>query len=150
MSTLADSWRELAYSIRSLPAEFGLRQYSTSIVIETWSGNHVGDGSCFEKVTPILENGGTNPKLRFMNEEQRTLAGLEVGSCEVGPITPDFGSNGTPLSDLLPSVKSHEVVYALVTGPRFPNGAKFAIKKLETDRALHWTMSLEPISLGIS
>ena len=147
MATAADSWRALAYSVRNIPAQFGLRQYSISIVVETWSGKHIGDGDKFEKVTPILENGGTNPKLTFMNEEQRALAGLEVGSCEIGPITPDFGANGTPLSDLLPTVKAHEAVYAIVTGPRFPNGAKFAIKKVETDHALHWTVVLEPTSL---
>ncbi len=146
MSTLADPWRSIAYSFRSIPASFGLRQYSTSIVIGTWSETHVGDGDRNEQLIPILENGGTNPKLRFMNEEQRALAGMEIGSCTVGPITPDFASNGTPLSNLLPTVANGETVHAIITGPQFPNGARFAIKKVETDRAIHWTLLCEPVS----
>jgi hypothetical protein len=149
MTTLADPWRSIAYSVRNIPASFGLRQYSVSVVIGTWSGDHVGDGDLNEQITPILESGGTNPKVRFMNEEQRTLSGMEIGSCEVGPITPDFGSNGTPLSYLLPTVESGETVHALITGPQFPNGAKFSIKKVETDHALHWKMLCEPVSLSV-
>ncbi len=66
-------------------------------------------------------------------------------SCEIGPITPDFGSGGTALSDIIPAVANGEMVHVLVTGPMFPNGAKFSIKKIETDRALHWTLSCEPV-----
>lgn len=149
MSTLADPWRAIAYSIRSLPASFGLRQYSISIVIGTWSGSHVGDGDRNEQLIPILENGGTNPKIRFVSEEQRALSGMEIGSCLVGPITPDFGSNGTALSDLLPAVANGETVHAIITGPQFPNGAKFSIKKVETDHALHWSMTCEPVAVLI-
>lgn len=149
MATLADPWRSIVYSFRSLPAQFGLRQYSTSIVTGTWSGDHIGDGDTVTTLTPILENGGTNPKLRFMNEEERTLSGMEVGSCEIGPITPDFGSNGTALSDLLPATANGETVHVIITGPKFPNGAKFEIKKIETDRALHWTLLCEPVSVMV-
>lgn len=147
MSTLADPWRSIAYSLRSLPAQFGLRQYGVSIVIGTWSGTHVGDGDKNQQIIPILENGGANPKIRFMNGEQRALAGMEIGSCEVGPITPDFGTNGTPISDLLPTVANGETVHAIITGPQFPNGALFMIKKVETDHALHWKMLCEPVSV---
>ncbi len=149
MSTLADPWRAIAYSIRSLPAQFGLRQFSTSILIGTWSGDHVGDGDLNEQLIPILESGGTNPKLRFMNEEQRALSQLEVGSCEVGPITPDFGDYGTALSNLLPAIANGETVHVIITGPPFPNGAKFSIKKIETDRALHWTLLCEPVNVKV-
>ncbi len=151
MATLADPWRSIAYSIRSLPAQFGLRPYSVSVVIGTWYNNtestHVGDGSKNEQLIPILENGGTNPKLRFANEEQRALSGMEVGSCTIGPITPYFGSGGTPISNLLPAVANGETVHVIITGPQFPNGAKFSVKKVETDRALHWTMLCEPVNV---
>lgn len=152
MATLADPWRSIVYSLRSLPAQFGLRQYSTSILIGTWTtdgnnSNHVGDGDASEYLIPILEKDGTNPKLSFMNEEQRILSGMEIGSCEVGPITPDFGSGGTPLSSLLPAVSNGEEVHALITGPMFPNGAKFSIKKIETDHALHWKLLCEPVKV---
>lgn len=149
MSTLADPWRSIAYSIRSIPAQFGLRQYSVSILIGTWSEEHVGDGDLEEQLIPILENGGTNPKVRFMNEERRALSGMEIGSCEVGPITPDFGSGGTSLANLFPVVASGETVDVIITGPQFPNGAKFSIKKVETYRALHWTLLCEPVKVMV-
>ncbi len=148
MATQADAWRAIAYAARSIPAQFGFRQYSTSVLIGTWTGEHVGDGDRNDMLFPILENGGTNPKVRFMNEEERALSGMEVGSCEVGPITPDFGSNGTPLSRLLPSVENGETVHVVITGPRFPNGAVFSIKKVETDHALHWKLTCEPVKVN--
>lgn len=149
MSTLADPWRAIAYSFRHIPAQFGLRQYSTSIVIGTWSGDHVGDGDPNDELIPILEKDGTNPKLRFMNAEQRALSGMEIGSCEVGPITPDFGSSGTSLLMLKPVVSNGETVHAIITGPEFPDGAKFSIKKIETDKALHWTILCEPVKVMV-
>ncbi len=147
MASPADSWRAIAYSLRDLPAQFGLRPYSVAVVIGTWSGNHVGDGELTEVTTPIVEKSNSNPKVRFMNEEQRTLSGMEVGSVEVGPITPDFGSSGTPLTHLLPVVTASQTVHAIITGPQFPDGALFSIKKVETDRALHWTMLCEPVKV---
>lgn len=147
MATAADPWRSIAYSVRSIPAQFGLRQYSTSILKGSWTGEHVGDGVRTDVLDPILENGSTNPKLRFMNEEKRALAGMEIGSCEVGPITPDFGSNGTALSRLLPSLENGETVHVVITGPQFPNGSLFSVKKVETDRALHWTLLCEPVKV---
>jgi hypothetical protein len=146
MAGAADSWRAIAYSIRSLPATFGLRPYSVSVLTSTWSGDHVGDGDQFEEETPILEN-GSNPKVRFMNEEQRALSGMPIGACEIGPITPDHGANGTPLTSILPRVAAHETVHVLITGPAYPDGAKFLVREIKTDRALHWTMICSPVAM---
>ncbi len=141
-----DAWRAIAYSVRSLPASFGLRPYSVAIEVGTWSGNHVGDGERIEDNTPILEN-GTNPKVRFINEEQRALSGMAIGSCEIGPITPDHGSSGVALAELAPSVAAHETRHVIITGPAYPDGARFSIRELKTDRALHWTLICEPVSV---
>ncbi len=145
----ADPWRSIVWQFRSLPAQFGLRDYSTSIVVGTWSESHVGDGNVEEQLKPILENGGTNPKLEFLDEEQRALNELPIGSCKIGPITPYFGSNGTPISDLLPTVANSQTVHVIITGPRFPNGAKYSIKKVETDKALHWNLICEPVTIQV-
>lgn len=147
MAGPVDTWRAIAYSVRSIPAEFGLRPYSVSIVVGSWSGNHVGDGSRNEELIPILENNSSNPKVRFLNEEQRALTNLGIGSCTVGPITPDHGANGTALADLLPAVAAHETVHVVITGPAYPDGARFAVKEVKTDRAIHWTLVCEPVSL---
>ena len=147
MANPADTWRAIAYSLRSLPAEFGLRPYSVSIVTGTWTGSHVGDGDRLDQETPILEN-GANPKVRFANEEQRALSGMPIGSCEVGPITPDHGANGTPLTDIAPRVAAHETVHVIITGPAYPDGARFAVHEVKTDRALHWTLVCMPVSVN--
>lgn len=149
MSTLADPWRSIAWSIRSLPAQFGLRQYSISIVTGTWSGDHVGDGDLEEQIVPILENDGTNPKFTWVGEEERLLNNLEVGAVKIGPITPNFGANGTPLSNLLPAVAGGEQVLALITGPRFPNGARFSVKKVDTSHMIHWMLTCEPVKIDV-
>lgn len=149
MADLADAWRAIAYNFRSIPAQFGLRPYSVSVVIGSWSRDHVGDGDRNERLINIYENGNTNPKVEFTNEEQRALSGMEVGSVTIGPITPYFGSGGTPLSDLQPALANGETIHVVITGPQFPNGAKFSIKKIETSKALHWTLLCEPVNIEV-
>ena len=147
MAGPVDTWRAIAWAVRSIPSDFGLRPYSVSIVTGSWSGDHVGDGNKLDTLVPIYENGNSNPRVRFVNEEQRALGNLAIGACTVGPITPDHGSNGTALSDLLPAVAAHETVHVIITGPSYPNGAKFTVKEVKTDRAIHWTLVCEPTSI---
>jgi len=127
-----------------VPGEHGLRPYSVAIVIGTWAGAYVGRGGKFETTEPITELGGFPPKVRFLNEEQRTLAGLADGACTVGPITPDNSSGGTAFSELVPAVAAQVEVHVRITGPAYPQGALFAVKEVKTDRALHWTLVCVP------
>lgn len=141
-----DSLRKLAHRIRAIPGErFGIRPYSVAIVVGTWSGAYVGSQAKYEQLAPITEGRGQPPKVRFLLEEALTLSGLNKGSCTVGPITPDFAGGGTALRDLVPAVQQRQTVHVQLTGPAYPDGAKFAVKEVKTDRALHWTLVCEPV-----
>lgn len=145
--TLRDDLLPLINEIRSIPGQLGLRPYSVAIVIGTWSGTYVGRGSEDTETAEITEANGQPPKVRFPNDEQIALGNLGKGDAIVGPITPDHSGGGTPLSDLVPAVQSGQTVHAILTGPAYPTGARFRIKDVKTDRALHWTLTLTPVDI---
>lgn len=147
-----DRYRRIASRARKKPGEHGLRPYSVAIVVGTWAGTYVGNGLKTEALVAITEASGYPPKVAFLSEEALALSastgqGLMKGSCTVGPITPDFSGGGTALSDLLPAVTSKKTVHVKLTGPAYPRGAKFLVKEVKTDRALHWTLVCEPVEL---
>lgn len=143
-----DRYRRIAARARKIPGEHGLRPYAVAIVVGTWAGTYVGRGGQVATLEPITEQGGYPPKVRFLNEEQRVLAGLATGSCTIGPITPDFATGGTALTELLPAVVAQQTVHVKLTGPAYPSGALFTVKEIKTDRALHWTLVCEPTQQG--
>ena len=146
MATFADSLRELAYNARAIPGQLGIRPNSVAIVRGTWSGTNTGRGDEIGELWPITEANGQPPKVREINTEELALGNLGKGSLKIGPITPDFPGGGTALADLQPCVNAGQTVHVIVTGPAYPNGAKFVIKSVNADRALHWTLTVEPVS----
>jgi hypothetical protein len=143
-----ERYRRIAARARRIPGDHGLRVYTVAIVIGSWAGSYVGHGGKTETEEPIEEEGGHPPKVTFLSEEARALSQLATGSCEIGPITPDFTGGGTALSSLLPAVASQQTVHVKLTGPAYPTGALFAVKEVKTGKALHWTLVCEPVSLA--
>lgn len=139
-----DRYRRIAGRARKIPGQHGIRPYSVAIVIGAWAGPYVGRSGKTETLSAITERDGFPPKVRFLNEEQRTLAGLADGACTVGPITPDNSSGGTPLASLARAVAAQQEAHVKITGPAYPAGALFAVKEVKTDHALHWTLVCVP------
>jgi hypothetical protein len=149
-SARRDRYRHIAARARRIPGQHGLRPYTVAIVVGAWSGSYIGRGDKTDTVVAITEAGGQSPKVRFLNEEQLALsastgAGLGKGACTIGPITPDFAGGGTSLAELAPAVAAQQTVHVLLTGPAYPSGAKFLVKDVKTDHALHWTLVCEPV-----
>lgn len=140
-----ERYRRIAARSRRIPGEHGLRPYGVAIVVGTWSGKYVGGGAKYEQLEPIREANGQSPKVRFLSEEALALANLNKGSCTIGPITPPYTGGGTALSDLVPAVHQRQTVHVKLIGPAYPDGAKFAVKEVKTDRALHWLLTCEPV-----
>lgn len=145
--TLADDLRPLLHSLRAIPGSLGLRPYSVKVITGNWSGDYVGHGGKWETEVSILEGDSQNPKVRFLNEEQRALGNLNHGACAVGPITP-FGVAATLLERLF-QVFAHQTVHIKLTGPAYPDGALFSVKEIKTDRAMHWMLTCEPKQAGM-
>lgn len=144
--TLRDNLLPLIYNVRSIPGSMGLRPYTVAILLGTWSGAYTGRGSSVAELLTITEGNGQPPKVRELNTEELALGSLGKGSISIGPITPGFPGGGTPLGNLKPCVNAGQTVHVVLTGPEYPKGAKFLIKDVKTDRALHYTLTCEPVA----
>jgi hypothetical protein len=105
--------------IRAIPGDLGLRPYTVTLVIETWDGARVGDGTKTTTRTTLLV-GGQPPKVQSVSQQDIVAGGYMSGDFKVGPFTPPFvGGGGYSVTDLdppkLPNVQ-REVFYELV-GP---------------------------------
>jgi hypothetical protein len=144
-----DSLRSVVSSIRAIPGrDFEIRPYTVAVVTRAWSGTHPGEGLETVSTTPITEADGQPPKVRFLNDEQRALAdGLPMGSVEVGPITPDFPGGGTTWAALSGSgTTAGNSFHYLLTGPRFPSGARYRFVGGRSDKTFGYRVTLAPMS----
>lgn len=144
MGSIRDDFRELADGVRGIPADFGLREHSATLLWDTWTGDQPGEGTQTQLSTPLLVD-GKNPKVRWLSEKEVAISGLPIGTIEVGPITPDFGTGGISLATLLGTAKSQgDVRLVQIIGPRLPAGARYRVSQAKCDRALRVILQLDP------
>lgn len=144
---LADDLKSIVFQMRAIPGSLGLRPHAVAIVTETWSGEHTGEGTRTQVVTAITEADGQNPKVRWITDEEKAVGELADGTVEVGPITPSNGSVGTLLATLTqPNLATGATRYLRITGPSHPDGAKYRIKRVSSERALRYMVRAEPVT----
>jgi hypothetical protein len=131
--SFAERIRPSLFRIRAIPGRMGLRPYRVDILRGSWDGAYVGRGTELVESVRITEANEQNPKVRFLNDEELALSGLGKGAATIGPITPDYGDTGTALSKIQPAVLAGETVHVLLTGPKHPTGARYAIVDVATD-----------------
>ncbi len=145
--SIRDDLRQIAFDVRSIPGELGIRPYTVAAVVQEWSGSVLGEGTETVTSTAIVEANGQSPKVRWLTGEEVALGGFQTGSVEVGPITPDFPGGGTLIATLTGSaVATGKLLYFVLTGPEFPSGARYALRDFGSDRAIHYTLTLQPIA----
>ena len=139
--TFRDDILETLDDVRGLPAELGLRTFSTvEVVTVAWSGGRPGVGTkTTTRVALGVAGGAQPPKVRTMTQKEVVASGGEFTDemYEVGPLTPSYGTGGTLISDLRPNAAlGTEVLWHLVG----PGGADIWCKTFEifTDRALSY------------
>jgi hypothetical protein len=134
---LADKWRRIADKHRALPAKFGLREYTVSILNVGYTGANPGDGTLYDTETAITVGPGYPVKVRFPSQKEIALEMAGLGSCFIGPFTPHYGDGGVS-RDLLDSIQSdsYQMLQLWVKGPNFPNGVAMRINKRQVDSAL--------------
>jgi hypothetical protein len=136
----ADDFRAIADECRAIPAEFGLREHSVDIVVTTWSGERVGEGSSTRVDYPILV-GGANPKVRFPSQKEIAIGLMSDGEVRIGPFTPSYGSGGVVRQRFGgifggAALGPNQTWHYRVTGPTCPNGILYRQRNTNTDRAL--------------
>lgn len=156
MSSLANDFRELADDIRSIPDEFGLREYRCFLVRKPWTGAHPGDGDEEPTITPLTVGNGANPKVRFPNQKECALGNMASGTMMFGPLTPAYGTGGTDRasldgSQLQPGVGQVIRVYepdAVLPVGKTPGGdsTDYEVVRRNVDRALRITLQCSPVT----
>lgn len=147
MMALADDLKPVLSRIRAIPGQLGLRPYSVKMLVRTYAGATVGVGGYADTETEIVEEGGYPPKVRWLSDERLSLAGYAAGTIEVGPITPSHTGGGASLETLEQSgVLTRAEVHLIVTGPEHPSGAKYRVRSLRSDHAMHYTLRAERVA----
>lgn len=126
--TLLDSLRATVNNVRSIPGILGLRPYTVTVHVRSWSGTHIGDGTKTDSNFPIKVAGNKDPKVqRLSSKDIIASSGLYQDQDIEVIFTPDYyldGYGGIEVNIFDPSISNAEVHYT-VTGPDFPNGATF-------------------------
>lgn len=144
--TLADDLKPVLHGIRSIPGQLGLRPHTVSVVNRVYAGDHTGDGAMTETETPLEHAGGYAPRCRWLNDEQRALAGLVKDAVDVGPVTPESSAGGAVLATLDGTdLTTGQTLHLRITGPNHPNGALYRVIRLTRDRVLRYMIRAEPV-----
>ncbi len=146
--TLRDKLLPMVNKLRALPTNFGLRLYTVTVRVTTWSGTPddvPGQGVPTIVDTPIVLDGYGGrilPKVTLLTTRDIVASNYLYadGDYKIDYMTPQYiniacdgyvSIQGVPVSEFDVPVNSPptEVNYIL-TGPEFPNGALF--KKIQT------------------
>lgn len=130
----------------ALDTVWGLRRYDVAIVVNTWSGALVGQGTKTQVVTPLVVAGGARPGVVQLSQRDVLASGglyqdLDFRIGPLTPVSPGFPAIGVDPTLFDPAVigPSTEVLFKL-TGPGMPNGAFF--KKVDQNVAGNFGFSI--------
>jgi hypothetical protein len=145
---LIDTVLPIAYAARAIAGQLGFRPHSVAVVTKEYSGDHVGDGLFAATETPITEDDGQPPKVRWLNDEQLAMANLVGASViEIGPITPEHPGGGTSLALITGSdLPNGATLHYKVTGPRHPQGALYERVEVRSEKALRYMIRAKAVS----
>lgn len=134
MGTDAEDALADLYEGRAEAGLAGFRPYTVALsnefyVDQAWSG---------PDATPLVEADGQPPKLKWLKDQDAPVGSIQPDVIEVGPITPAFSGGGTDLSSWLEAVAGGEVRHLIITGPAAPNGRKYRILNITTERSLRY------------
>jgi len=140
--------------IRGIPGELGVRLFSVSVLVRTWTGarpNAPGSTKT-DVVTPIKTGlGAQDVKVRNLTSRDVIASGGAYNDqdLEIGPITPPFPGvdEGNAISEWETSTTTtaREVFY-LVEGPGTRVGGDLYYKiNTKTDRAFRYVLTLRRV-----
>ncbi len=123
--SLADELKLALDSVRAIPGILGLRPYTVSVRVRSWSGSRAGLGTATDVDSQLLV-GGLPPDVRQLTQRDVIASGglYSTQDYEV-TLTPDFTSGdltgGISASVLDPDVGSHpQEIFFQLTGPGSP------------------------------
>lgn len=142
---LADRLKPLVHRIRAIPGRMGLHPFRVYVVVRTWTGSTVGDGTSSDSETELLES-GQPPHLESLGDEEVMVANLGKGSVKIGPLTPEHTGGGLDIDTVQATLTAAQERWIKVTGPGREDGERFRITDVDTDSALHYTITAAPLA----
>ena len=150
MSTLRDDLLDVVDDIRGIPGDLGLRLFTVSVIVVTWTGARPGVGSSTTTVTRVKAGlGRFDVKVRNVSQRDAIASGglYTDQDIEVGPITPPFvgidEGNATTELDPPTTTTAREVFYR-VTGPGMASTSGDTYEKIgqRVDRSFRYMLTL--------
>ena len=141
--TARDSFRHIANRCRAIPGQFGLRPWRVYLDVSSWSGaGHPGDGTETTTTVELLES-GQPPKARQASAKAVALGFAEVGSWEIGPITPVAGTAWATL--LASTVTSGQTFRVRLVHDETSDAVDLVVTKTTLDRALRYMLTAQAV-----
>lgn len=143
--TFASDLLPLLRDIRAIPGQLGLRPHTVKLLSRSWDGAHSGDGNRSDDELNLVEGDNQPPKVRWLRDDELAVGDLARGTVEVGRLTADFAAREW-LDDIRgDNLLKGDARYLVITGPTHPNGAKYRITKITSERALHYMIQAKPV-----
>lgn len=124
--------------IRGIPDTLGLRDYTVTIRVRSWSGSRPGvdNSSSSDADTTFWVDGGTH-RPRVVQVTQRDIiasgGALQDQDIKVGPVTPSYGGGGVDITTFDPSnLDGPAEVLFKVEGPGMASGGSW-FRKVSQD-----------------
>jgi hypothetical protein len=73
------------------------------------------------------------------------VAGIDKSTVQVGPITADDSTREWLDNIRGDDMSAGEARYLVITGPKHPDGAKYLIKRINPERAMHYMIQAESL-----
>lgn len=134
-----------------IPGMLGLRTWTVTVRVRTWSGARVGLGTKTDVDTVITNSGGYSPKVTEVSSRDIIASGGALGQAQfrVGPITPEYATGGTAPDTMDPptTTTAREVLFKL-EGTGFPTGGTWC-KRIDSSTAKNFQNEITLQETGV-
>ncbi len=145
--TFRDGLLPMLDSIRGIPNELGLRLFTVTVVVRTWSGSRVGLGTKTDVETELTVAGDAAPiRVRSLKSQEVIASGGLYTSQDfkAGPMTPAYPGGGVDIATILPAPTATptEVLWRIEGPGMASDGTWFTQIDNTSDANLHYYVIL--------
>jgi hypothetical protein len=153
--TLRDVLLPAVNKIRTIPNTIGIRLFTVTVRVRSWTGDRVGLGAITTTDTALANLNGSPPKVRQLSGDDVVASGgtLSDQMFEIGPLTPSYieglstlGTTGNAINP--PTTDGPQEILYVITGPGLVDGG-IICKRIsdDTDRPFRYTVTVKQIGV---
>lgn len=136
MTNLVDKLKPVVYRARSIIGILGFRQDRVFLLTDWYAPDGVWEG--YANKREIVEARSQPPKVHQVTFQDVPFGAHTPDIIDIGPVTPAFPGGGTDLDDFLAPVEAGDVRHILRVGPSCPDGKKYRILRILTEKSLRY------------